>query len=124
MKSKLGMLSVLVLAMAGPALANIEPYPESVLVESKQTLSRAEVIAEMQRSGLPSIGEAGDPFVEPAGPGKSRAQVIAELEAASRLGLVSVGEGDLKFATPEQEQQIADAGQRAAEAVFVAASGR
>lgn len=46
---------------------------------------------------------------------KSRAQVIAELREAQRLGLLNVGEGDAPVATPEQERLIADAGRRAAE---------
>jgi hypothetical protein len=44
---------------------------------------------------------------------KSRAQVRAELAEAQRLGLLSWGELDTPIATPEQEQQIADAGVRA-----------
>jgi len=45
----------------------------------------------------------------------SRAQVVAELREAQRLGLIPEGEGDVPSATPEQAQMIADAGRRAAE---------
>lgn len=44
----------------------------------------------------------------------TRAQVQAELREATRLGLVSIGEGDAPIASAEQEQLIAQAGQRAA----------
>lgn len=43
-------------------------------------------------------------------PVKSRAQVRAEIAAASRLGLLNFGEGDVPQATPEQERIIAEAG--------------
>jgi hypothetical protein len=47
---------------------------------------------------------------------RSRAEVLAELREASRLGLLSHGEADLRAATTTQEAQIAAAGvaQRAA----------
>ncbi len=41
---------------------------------------------------------------------RSRAEVIAELHEASRLGLISQGEADLRIATPAQEARIAAAG--------------
>jgi Domain of unknown function (DUF4148) len=51
--------------------------------------------------------------IDPAAP-KSRAQVIAELNEAQRLGLVARGERDV-FSTPEQREQIRQAGLRALE---------
>jgi thiamine pyrophosphate-dependent acetolactate synthase large subunit-like protein len=48
-----------------------------------------------------------------ATPGKSRAEVKAELAEARRLGLIAYGEVNDKVATPEQEQLIAEAGHRA-----------
>ncbi len=49
---------------------------------------------------------------------RSRAEVIAGLGEASRLGLLSSGEADLRFATPAQEARIAEAGKaRAASGV-------
>lgn len=47
---------------------------------------------------------------------KSRAQVVAEMREAQRLGVMpSVGEGGHTFTSAEQEELIADAGKRAAE---------
>lgn len=64
------------------------------------------------------------PVDEPpaAVPGKSRAEVIAELREAQRLGLVSVGEAGVPESTPHQEALIAAAGRRAAEEERVAAA--
>lgn len=63
------------------------------------------------------------PVEEPSdGTGTSRAQVIAELREAQRLGLMSVGESDPPVATARQQSQIAAAGQRAAEAERMAAA--
>ena len=45
---------------------------------------------------------------------RSRAVVLAELHEAQRLGLVSIGEGDMPIATAEQERLIAKAGRDAA----------
>jgi hypothetical protein len=39
----------------------------------------------------------------------SRAQVVAEMREATRLGLIPAGEGDIPVATAEQEQLIAAA---------------
>ena len=58
---------------------------------------------------------------DPAAVGISRAQVVAELREAERLGLITVGEGDVPQATEEQLRQIAQAGQRAVTANAVAA---
>ena len=44
----------------------------------------------------------------------SRAQVVAELREAQRLGLVTVGEGDVPEPTAEQARLIALSGERAA----------
>ena len=71
-------------------------------------------------SGSPySVGEGPYPpddlsATAAASPSKSRAQVRAETAAASRLGLLNFGEGDVPQATPEQERIIADAGRQAA----------
>jgi hypothetical protein len=64
-------------------------------------------------SGERAEGERGYVFAEYASTPRSRAEVQAELQEASRLGLVSVGEGDMPIATAEQEQLIAKAGQDA-----------
>ncbi len=70
--------------------------------------------------GVASSAFAGGgpyPVDEPstAGPGKSRAEVIAEFEEAQRLGLVSTSEAGVPESTPHQEALIAAAGRRAAE---------
>ena len=54
------------------------------------------------------------PSLVDVGPGKTRAEVIAEMEEANKLGLLMTGEGDSKVATVEQNEQIAEAGRRAA----------
>ncbi|MDZ4282995.1 MAG: hypothetical protein U1C04_19800 [Hydrogenophaga sp.] len=52
----------------------------------------------------------------PTGPGKTRAQVLAELGEAQRLGLVDFFDNKyLVVATPEQAEQIRQAGLRAAD---------
>jgi hypothetical protein len=68
-------------------------------------------------SGSPyPVGEGpyppSDLFTVATSPSKSRAQVKAEIAAASRLGLLNFGEGDVPQATPEQERIIADAGRQ------------
>lgn len=113
MKTATALLSVFAMSFAGAALADIEPYPESVMVQNESTTSRDTVIAEMKNSTLPSVGEEG--FASAGnGPGRSRAEVVAELREAERLGLLSNGEGDVKFATAAQNEQIAQAGRSAA----------
>ena len=61
----------------------------------------------------------GGPYPDPAFPTsevtKSRAEVLAELREAQRLGLVTTGEDGIRFPSPSQAKQIADAGRRAAE---------
>jgi hypothetical protein len=50
----------------------------------------------------------------------SRAQVVGELREAQRLGLITVGEGDVPEPTAEQAQLIARAGEEAAASEQVA----
>lgn len=61
----------------------------------------------------------GGPYPLPAVPtsevAKSRAEVVAELRAAQRLGLMTNGEQDIRVASPSEERQIAEAGRRAQE---------
>lgn len=81
------------------------------------TKTRAEVIAEAaaeRTAGQVRVGEhAGEPvaaFVST----KSRAQVRAELREAQRLGLVgSRGDAQPRLTTPEEAEQIRQAGLRA-----------
>jgi hypothetical protein len=73
-------------------------------------VSAAAQVARMNQ-GL-DVGEAG---LMPAAfvATKSRAQVVAELREARRLGLVGHGEVGAPSATPEQLRMIAGAGLRA-----------
>lgn len=61
----------------------------------------------------------GGPYPLPAVPtseaAKSRAEVVAELREAQRLGLMTNGEQDIRVASPGEERQIAEAGRRAHE---------
>lgn len=63
----------------------------------------------------PRIGGDVWRFVDaPQGPSTTRAEVLAELREAQRLGLVNAGgEGDIPVATLEQQRLIAEAGLRA-----------
>lgn len=64
--------------------------------------------------GQSDIGERGYVFALDTS-SRSRAEVVAELREAQKLGLISVGEGDAPVATAEQEAMIAKAGHDAAE---------
>lgn len=80
------------------------------------TLSRAEV-----RAGAHDAGTAGSEasFTVAAtrsGSGLTRAQVQAEAREALRLGLLPQHEAGMSAATPAQQEQIRQAGQRAVEA--------
>jgi Domain of unknown function (DUF4148) len=126
MKSKLAVLSLFAMTVAGSALAGDGDYPDAYLWKGESTKTRAEVTAEMEeakRLGQFTVGDDGPAAFANDGPGKSRAEVAAELEEAERLGLLHFGEGGPKVATPEQEQMIAAAGRRAAEQVRVAKGG-
>lgn len=79
--------------------------------------TRAEVRAEL--ADAQRLGQLGDPdivtFDVPTGPGKTRVQVLAELAEAQRLGLVNINDNKYPVvATPEQAEQIRQAGLRAA----------
>ena len=126
MKSKLAVLSLVAMTVAGSALAGDGDFPEAYLWKGEPTKARAEVIAEMEeakRLGQFTVGDDGPGAFANQGSGKSRAEVVAELEEAQRLGLLTSGEEGARFATPSEEQQIAEAGRRAAEEVRVAKGG-
>jgi hypothetical protein len=90
------------------------PWHNTPFVQ-KSDITRADVSAGAQvarmNQGL-DVGEAG---LMPAAfvATKSRAQVVAELREARRLGLVGHGEVGAPSATPEQLRMIAGAGLRA-----------
>jgi hypothetical protein len=107
--------SIALLGTAHAAEADLDyPWHNAPFVQKSGT-TRADVsavarIARMNH-GL-DVGEAGlmpTPFVAT----KTRTQVVAELRAAQRLGLVGHGEAGAPSATPEQLRMIAGAGLRA-----------
>lgn len=114
--SKSVLVASLALAMSGafasPADLHINDWPSS-----GSTVTREQVQQEMidaYARGDRDYGERGYVVAE-AQPSRSRAEVLAELREATRLGLVSVGESDAPVATAEQEHLIAKAGHDAAE---------
>ena len=90
---------------------------------------KAELVEAIRTGDLVADGETGlkqnqiNPSNYPAKPtqlGKTRAQVVAETAEASRLGLLDVREVEYpKIATPEQAEQIRQAGLRAADRMNV-----
>jgi len=82
------------------------------------TLTREQVKQEMRDAyarGDRDFGERGYAPAEIASVPRLRAEVLAELGEAMRLGLISGGEGDIPVATEEQERLIARAGHDALE---------
>ena len=106
----------LALAVTG-AFANSGDLHINDWPSSGSTISREQVRQEMLDAyarGDRDYGERGYVVAE-AQPSRSRAEVLAELREATRLGLVSVGESDAPVATAEHEQLIVKAGHDAAE---------
>jgi hypothetical protein len=70
----------------------------------------------------------GGPYPEPPVPTvestKSRAEVMAEAREANRLGLLTIGEEDVRIASAEQEALIAEAARRAGEDMTVTAKAK
>jgi hypothetical protein len=117
LKSKLVLAASLVLATTS-AFADSGDQPISDWSTFSSTVTREQVKQEMRDAyarGDRDMGEMG--YFTAQGPStpRSRAEVVAELREAQRLGLLSVGEGDPPIATAEQERLIAKAGQDAAE---------
>lgn len=81
------------------------------------TLTRAEVRAEAiaaRDTGRLSHQEIPEPVFIATGPGKTRAQVVAETAEAKRLGLLDVNDSDFpKIPTAAQAEQVRQAGLRA-----------
>lgn len=82
----------------------------------QSTKSRAEVKAELmdaqRQGGLSTLYGEASPAPEPAST-LSRAQVVAETREAARLGLLQHTDAYVPVATPEQLEQIRQAGLRA-----------
>ena len=114
--SKSVLVASLALAMSG-AFANSGDLHINDWPSSGSTVTREQVQQEMLDAyarGDRDYGERGYVVAETQ-PSRSRAEVLAELREATRLGLVSVGESDAPVATAEQEHLIAKAGHDAAE---------
>lgn len=72
-------------------------------------------------TGCETLNNAAlDATAEVAEASISRAQVVAELREAQRLGLITVGEEDIPVPTAEQSRRIAEAGTKAAASEKVA----
>lgn len=83
---------------------------------SASTAPRADAYAQAAAnagSARAALGESGFVFGTPT-PVLSRAEVLAELRAAQRLGVVTYGEAGPPITTPAQEAMIARAGDAAA----------
>jgi hypothetical protein len=82
----------------------------------QSTVTRAQLQSERAAAvarGEVIVGEGGMAFVDPPST-RTRAQVIAELHEAIRLGVYAPSEAGVPITTPEQEAQIAAAGRAAA----------
>lgn len=108
------LVAVALAALSFNALADggdVQPF-----VSTPSTLTRAEVrvdLAKAMAAGTIAQGELA--IVESArAASRSRAEVLAELREAQRLGLTRVGEIGAPIATAEQLQRIQRAGERAA----------
>jgi hypothetical protein len=115
--SKLVLVASLALAATG-AFADSGDVHINDWSTFSSTVTREQVQQEMRDAfarGESNFGERG--YVAAKGPesSRSRAEVLAELREAQRLGLISVGEGNAPIATAEQERLIAKAGHDAAE---------
>jgi hypothetical protein len=118
--SLLYIVSLLAVANAASAQGPVDYPPESTSVS---TLTRAEVEADLlaaRANGQHMKPYALRSYIDWGKSVKPRAEVVAELREAQRLGLVGYGEVEARIATPEQERQIAEAGRRAVEQAHVA----
>jgi len=78
-------------------------------------LSATAAAALVFAAGCESLNNAAmDATAEVAEASVSRAQVVAELREAQRLGLITVGEATVPTPTAEQARLIAEAGAQAA----------
>ncbi len=114
--SKSVLVASLALAMSG-AFASTADLHINDWPSSGSSVTREQVQREMLDAyarGDRDYGERGVVIAETQ-PSRSRAEVLAELREATRLGLISVGESDAPVATAEQEHLIAKAGHDAAD---------
>ena len=115
MNSKMIIATTLIaLVGAGSAFAQegTQDFPAAQFLSSK---SRVDVKTELaaQRNGTLVTYTEASPTQAPAS-GLTRAQVVAELREAQRLGLVGISnEGDFRIATKAEQESIRAAGLRA-----------
>jgi hypothetical protein len=117
LKSKFVLAASLVLATTGVFADESDPHINDWSTFSS-TITHEQVKQEMRDAyarGDRDMGEAGYVVAQSLSSPRSRAEVLAELREAQRLGLLSVGESDPPIATAEQERLIAIAGHDAAE---------
>jgi hypothetical protein len=106
-------IATALIALAGVGSAFAAEGTQDFPAGGISSQSRAAVQADLkdaQRSGTIVVGEASAQPV--AKSTLTRTQVVAEAKEAMRLGLLEGGEV-IKFATPEQAEQIRLAGERA-----------
>lgn len=107
--------SIALLGSAQAAEADLDyPWHNAPFVQQSNT-TRADVMAAAVAARMNHMLDVGEAGLMPAAfvATKTRTQVVAELHAAQRLGLVGHGEVSVPSATPEQQRMIADAGLRA-----------
>jgi hypothetical protein len=103
--------ALLALAGAGSAFAQ-EGTQDFHNRDTLSTATRAEVKAAQRNSTeAVSYGEASP--AQKAASQMPRAQVVAELREAQRLGLVGSNDGEIRVATAAQQESIRQAGLRA-----------
>ncbi len=115
--SKLVLVASLALATTGAFADPSDPHINDWSTFGS-SVTREQVQQEMRDAyvrGDRDFGERGYVAAATSSSPRSRAEVLAELREAQRLGLISVGEGDVPIATAEQESLIAKAGHDAAE---------
>jgi hypothetical protein len=111
------------LSMAAYAEAGDMSFFWEQMEPVKSTVTRAQVqsgvAAAVARGEIP-VGERGPVFIDPPST-RTRAQVLAELREAIRLGVHNPSEAGVPITTPAQEAQIAAAGRAAAKEYAAAA---
>lgn len=111
------------LSMAAYAEAGDMSFFWEQMKPVQSTVTRAQVqsgVAAAVARGEVPVGERGLVFVDPPST-RTRAQVIAELHEAIRLGVHNPSEAGVPITTPAQEAQIAAAGRAAAKEYAAAA---
>ena len=117
LKSKIVLAASLVLVTTGVFADESDPHINDWSTFSS-TVTSEQVKQDMRDAyarGDRDMGEVGYVAAQSPSKERSRAEVLAELREATRLGLTSFGEGDPPIATAEQERLIAKAGHDAAE---------